>query len=67
MQQGIYSVQKQSQIVSQNQVQFLSLLTMCNQEMEVWMTEQYNENPFLERCGFGDIRISDHSSCSRVQ
>lgn len=58
MEQSMYSLQKQQQILSQNQIQFLQLLTMSNQELDLWMNQQYNENPLLER---GESSISmDH-------
>lgn len=59
MRQTLDMVQHQSQIVSQSQVQFLQILAMCNQEMDVWMTEQYNENPFLERTEHENVAESN--------
>lgn len=49
MKQTLSAAQRQSQIVSQSQVQFLHMLTMCNEELELWLDEQFNENPMLEQ------------------
>lgn len=46
--QQLHFAQHQSQIVSQTQIQFLHMLTMCNQELNSWLEEQYNENPLLD-------------------
>ena len=49
MKQQLISIQNQSQIVSQSQVQFLQILALCNQELNTWLEQQYNENPFFEK------------------
>ncbi len=41
--------QSQSQFLSQNQIQFMKFLQMSNQELDTWLSTQYNENPFLEK------------------
>ena len=70
MQQNLVLTQRQSQIVSQTQVQFLSMLAMCNQELDMWLEEQYMENPMLERMDSisnGTSSMSDRSESARFE
>ena len=40
--------QEQKQILTQGQLQSLDILMLTNQELEVFLTEEYLENPLLE-------------------
>lgn len=58
LKQHISTIQRQSQIVSQTQVQFLNILAMNHAELEDWMDKQFLENPLLEKT---DLRKDDLS------
>ena len=43
-----YLAAEQKQVLSANQMQALSILSLTNQELEDFMTNEYLENPMLE-------------------
>lgn len=48
MEQGFQILQKQKQILSQKQLQSLSILAMDNVELDMFLQNEYLENPLLE-------------------
>ena len=48
MEQKIQIMQRQSQLLSQKQLQSLQILAMDNLELETFLQEEYLENPMME-------------------
>lgn len=51
MEQKIQIMQRQSQLLSQKQLQSLQILAMDNLELETFLQAEYLENPMMEHCG----------------
>ncbi len=49
--------QRQSQQISQNQIEALSLLAMTNAELETFLEEEYLENPLFEDAGTNSVSM----------
>lgn len=62
MKQQLVNQQKQSQMMSQGQIQLMTFLQMSNQELDTWLNEQYHENPFLEKEICATISLENRAS-----
>ena len=51
MEQKIQIMQRQSQLLSQKQLQSLQILAMDNLELETFLQTEYLENPMMEHSG----------------
>ena len=58
MQQTLELLQKQKQILTQKQIQSLTILAMDNVELDCFLPQEYLDNPMLE----GSERISKKSA-----
>lgn len=51
---GITLTYEQKQLLSQNQIQSIALLAMCNMELSSFLNNEYLENPLLDHDGSND-------------
>lgn len=61
MEIGYSTVQEQSQIMSQNQIQSLQILAMDNMELNEYLQNEYLENPLLEYVSASEAGREDRS------
>ncbi len=61
MELQLSNTQKQTPVLTQNQIQFLNMLTMTNQELDQWLLQQFMENPFIEKKMIDNKSLADTS------